>query len=111
MTIGRRPCSTEPGSAQSSAINTSPGGILIVGDHGGKVVVGVLPALPVGDVRLHTQQPGFHLPYRLVGRDGDDVDGEHHVPTQIRQLRHQTVLDIGSVVLEIQHPTETFAEL
>ena len=69
------------------------------------------PALPVGDIRLHTQQPGFHLAYRFVGRDGDNVDGEHHVPAQIRQLRHQTVLDIGSVILEIQHPAEAFAEL
>ena len=83
----------------------------VVGDHGGKVIVGVLTALPVGDVRLHTQQTGFHLADCLVGRDGDDVDGEHHVPAQIRQLRHQTVLDIGSVVLEIQHPAEAPAEL
>ena len=83
----------------------------VIGDHGGKVIVGVLTALPVGDVRLHAKQAVFHLAYRLVGGDGDNINREHHVPAQIRQLRHQTVLDIGSVVLEIQHPAEAPAEL
>ena len=83
----------------------------VIGDHGGKVIVGVLTALPVGDVRLHAKQAVFHLTYCLVGGDGDNINREHHVPAQIRQLRHQTVLDIGSVILEIQHPAEAFAEL
>ena len=83
----------------------------VIGNHGGKVIVGVLTALPVGDVRLHTQQTVFHLTNSFVRGDGHHVNGEHHVPAQIRQLRHQTVLDIGSVVLEIQHPAEAFAEL
>ncbi len=82
----------------------------IIGDHGREVVVGVLAALPVGDVRFHPQQPVFHLAHSLVRRNRNNVDGEHHIPAHIRQLRHHVVLDIRGVVLEIQHPAEAISQ-
>ncbi|CAN3971566.1 YabP/YqfC family sporulation protein, partial [Dysosmobacter welbionis] len=58
----------------------------IVGHHRGEVAVAVLPSLPVGDIRLHAQQAGLHLPHRLVGGDRDHIEGQHHGAVQGRQL-------------------------
>ena len=76
----------------------------VVGDDGGEVVVLVLPALPVGDVSLHPQQPVLHLPHRLICGDGQDVNGEHQVPVQVRQLVHHLILNVVGVLLQVQHP-------
>ncbi len=66
----------------------------IVGDDGGKVVVHVLPPLPVRDVRLHAEEPLLDLPDRLVRRDRHDVDRQHQVPADVGELRHHIVPDI-----------------
>ena len=40
------------------------------GNDGGEIVVGVLSALPVGDIRLHAQQTVFHFLHRFIGGHG-----------------------------------------
>ena len=55
----------------------------VIWDRGGKVVVGVLAALPVGGVRFHTQQRILQLTGGLVGRHGQDVDGQHQVAVKV----------------------------
>ena len=47
----------------------------IVRNGRGKIVVGVLAALPVGDVRLHAQQCALQLAGGFVCRHRQDVDG------------------------------------
>ena len=47
----------------------------LIGDGGGKVVVGVLLLLPAGNVALHSQNPGLHFLDGLVGGNGENVDG------------------------------------
>ena len=58
----------------------------IVGYNGRKVIVGVLPALPVGDVGFHPQHLPLYLSHRLIGGNGDDVNGQHHAPALVGQL-------------------------
>ena len=83
----------------------------IIGHHGREVVVGVLAALPVGDVGLHTQQAVFHLPHSLIRGNRHNVDGEHQIAVEIGKLRHHVILNIRGVVFEEQHPAELAAQL
>ena len=83
----------------------------VIRHHRREVVVGVLATLPVGDVGFHTQQPVFHLADGLIGGNRHNVDGEHHVPVEVRQLRYHIVLDIAGVILEEQDAAVFFAQL
>jgi len=47
----------------------------IVRNCRGKIVVGVLAALPVGYIRFHSQQCALQLPGGFVRRHRQDVDG------------------------------------
>ena len=47
----------------------------IVGNRRSKIVVGVLAALPVGDVRLHAQQGALQLAGGFVRWHRQDIDG------------------------------------
>ena len=83
----------------------------VIGDNSGKVVVLVLFPLPVGDIGFHTQKTVFHLPHGFVRRDGNDIDGEHHITVQFTKLRHHAVLDIGGVLSEENHTPVPIAHL
>ena len=83
----------------------------IVGNHSREVVVGVLAALPVGDVGFHTQQAVFHLPHGLIRGNRHNVDGEHQIAVEIGKLRHHVILNIRGIVFEEQHPAEFAAQL
>ena len=83
----------------------------VIRDNSGEIVVAVLAALPVGDVRLHTEKPVFHLPHSLVCGNGYHVNGEHHVPVQVRQLGYEIILNVAGVVLEVQYPGVPFPDL
>ena len=76
----------------------------IVRYNGRKVIVGVLPALPVGHIGLHTQQAVLHLPHRLVGRNRDDVDGQHETAVQAGKLIDHGILDVAGILLQKKHP-------
>ena len=76
----------------------------VIGHNCGKIVVAVLPALPVGHIGLHTQQAILHLPHRLVGRDRDDVDGQHKTSVQAGKLIDHGILDIAGILLQKQYP-------
>ena len=83
----------------------------IIGDDGGEIVVGILPALPIGNVGFDTEQTVFHLPHGLVGGDRHNIDRQHHISVEIGQLRDHAVFDIRSVVLQKQDPAVFFAQL
>ena len=75
----------------------------IVGHDGGEVIVGILPTLPVGDIGFHPQHLPLHLPHRFIGGNGDDVNGQHHAPALVGQLRHKLVGDERGIVLEVDY--------
>ena len=77
----------------------------IIRHNGRKVLVAVLPALPVGDVRFHAEELVLHLAHSFVGRHGDHVNGEHHAPVEIGQLQNHAVFDVAGVILEEQDAT------
>ena len=83
----------------------------IIRHNSGEVLVAVLPALPVGDVRLHAEELIFYLAHRFVGRHGDHVNGEHHAPVEIGQFQNHAVFDVAGIVLEEQHTTVLIAHL
>ena len=83
----------------------------VIRNHCRKVVVAVLAALPVGDVGLYTEQAVFNLSNSLVRRNRNDVDREHHVSVQLGKLGYHAVLDIRSIILEVNHTGKSFTDL
>ena len=83
----------------------------IIGHDGREIVVGVLPALPVGDVGFDAEQTVFHLPHGLVGGDRHNIDRQHHISVEVGQFRDHAVLDIRSVVLQKQDTAVFLAQL
>ena len=79
----------------------------VIGDDCGKIVVGVLFPLPVGDVGFHAQQTVLHLPHRFIRGDGYHVNAHHQVAAQIRKLRNHVVFDIGRILSEEKHTPVT----
>ena len=75
----------------------------IIGDDGREIVVGILPALPVGNVGFHPQHLPLHLPHRFIGGNGDDVNRQHHAPALVGQLGDKLIGNEGSVVLQINY--------
>ena len=71
----------------------------IVGNRRGKIVVGVLAALPVCHIRFHAQQRTLQLASGFVCRHRQDVDGQHQVTVKVAEFRHKAVLDVAGVVL------------
>ena len=72
----------------------------LIGYGGGEVVLVVLPLLPAGDVRLDAQNLILHVPHGLVGGDGQNVDGQHEAPGEVRQVGDHAVLDVAGVVFQ-----------
>ena len=83
----------------------------IVGNHSGEIIVGVLPALPVGNVGFNTQHTIFHFTHRFIRGYRDDVNGKHHIPVQISQLRYHVILNIGSIIFQENDTGEFIAQL
>ena len=76
----------------------------IVRNGRGKIIVGVLAALPVGDIRLHAQQCTLQLAGSFVRWYRQNVDRKHQIAVKVAELRHKAVLDVAGIVLQIQHP-------
>ena len=83
----------------------------VIGNDSGEIVIAVLAALPVGNVCLHTEKTVFRLPHGLVCGNGYHVNGEHHVPVQVRQFGYEIILNVAGVVLEVQYPGVPFSDL
>ena len=83
----------------------------IIGDDGGEIVVGVLPALPVGDVGFDAQQTIFLLPHGFIGGDRHNIDRQHHISVEVGQLCNHAVFDIRSVVFQKQDTAVFLAQL
>ncbi len=49
---------------------------------------------------VSTPSRRFSAPYRFVRWYGDNINRHHQDPGQVSQLRHHTVLDIGSVLTQ-----------
>ena len=83
----------------------------VIGDDSGKIVILVLFSLPVRDIRFHPKQTVLNLPHGFVRRDGDNINGEHHITVKLAKLRHHAVLDIGGVFTQENHTPVSAAHL
>ena len=75
-----------------------------------KVIVGVLTALPVGDIGFNTEQTAFSLLDRFVDRDRDDIDRKHDIAVQRGQIGEDRILDVGAVFSQEKHTAVTIAD-
>ena len=75
----------------------------IIWDNGRKIVVLILLPLPIRDIGFHTKQTVFHLPHGFICGNGDNINGQHHIPVQLTKLRNHTVLDICRILSEKNH--------
>lgn len=65
-----------------------------------RVIVGiVLPPLPAGHIRFHTQQLVLQFPHRFIRGHGQNVDGHHHAAVQPAQLHDKIVLNKAGIIL------------
>ena len=83
----------------------------LIGNGGRKVVLIILSLLPTGNIALNTQYPGLDFLYRLVGGDGQNVNGKHKVPGEVGQFRDHAVLDIAGILPKEQNTANFVAHL
>ena len=48
--------------------------------------------------------------YRLIGRNGQNINGKHHIAVQVSQFRNHAVLNVAGIVFEKQHPAILIAQ-
>ena len=83
----------------------------VVGKLGRKVVVGILPTLPVGRIGFNTEQTAFGFSHGFIRGYGDNINGHHQIAVEIGHFGNHTVLDIGSVLPQEQHSAVTLTDL
>ena len=82
----------------------------IIRNNSREVVVRILATLPVRNVGFNTQQTTFYLMYRFIGRNGQNINGKHHIAVQVSQFRNHAVLNVAGIVFEKQHPAILIAQ-
>ena len=83
----------------------------LIGQVRRKVVVGVLALLPAVGIGVHGHDDLIHHLDRLVHADGDNINGQHHVPGIVHQLGNHIVLDKAGIVTQKQGAPEMVAHL
>ena len=83
----------------------------IIGHNGRKIVIGVLAALPVGDVGFYTKQAVLNFSHSFIRGHRQYINRQHHVAVEIGQFRDHGVLDIAGVVFQENDPAKLLAEL
>ena len=83
----------------------------VIGDIGGKIVALILPLLPAGNIRFHGHNALANIAHRFVHRHRDDVDGKHHVPGIVHQLRNHRVRNEAGILPQEQGAPHMIAQL
>ena len=83
----------------------------VVGKLGRKVVVGILPTLPVGRIGFNAEQTAFGFSHGFIRGYGDNINGHHQIAVEVGHFRYHTVLDIGSILPQEQHSAVTLSNL
>ena len=83
----------------------------LIGQIGRKVVVGVLALLPAVGIGIHRHDDLIHHLDCLIHADGDNINGQHHVPGIVHQLGNHIVLDKAGIVTQKQGAPEMVAHL
>ena len=70
----------------------------LIGQRRCKVIVGVLALLPAVGVGVHRHDDLIHQLDGIIHADGNNVNGEHHVPGVVHQLGYHGVLDEAGII-------------
>ena len=83
----------------------------VVRDGCVEIVEGVLPLGKAAYVRFNGHDPPLDLLHHLIGGNGQKVDGDHHVPGQVTQLRNHFILNETGIVPEEQDTAHLISNL
>ena len=75
------------------------------------VMVLILPLLPAGNIRFHGHNALANIAHRFVHRHGDNVNGKHHVPGIVHQLRDHLVGNKAGILPQEQSAPHMIAQL
>ena len=74
----------------------------LIGQRRREVVVGVLALLPAVGVGIHGHDDLIHQLDGVIHADGDNINGQHHVPGIVHQLGDHGVLDEAGILPQKQ---------
>ena len=80
-------------------------------DAGGKIVPAVLPLLPPGNIRFDAENAALYLTDGLIRGDRQNVDGQHQVAREVRELGDHLILDVAGIVPQEQDAAHLTAHL
>ena len=83
----------------------------LIGDAGREIIAAVLALLPPGNIRFDAEDTALHLPDGLIGGNGENINGQHEVLREIRQLGDHLVLDVAGIVPQKQNTANFAAHL
>ena len=78
----------------------------LIRDSCGKVVLGVLPLLPPGNICFDTQNLALYILDRFIRGDGEHINANHQTAGEVRQCRNHFIIHIAGIGLEEQHTPE-----
>ena len=81
----------------------------IVRNHGRKVIVCILPSLPVRDICLHTKQTFFHFLYCFISRNRNHINTQHQISIHVGQFCYHIVFDVRSILTKKKYPSITIS--
>ena len=81
----------------------------IIRNHCGKVVIRILPSLPVRDICLHTKQTFFHFLYCFISRNRNHINAQHQIPIHVGQFCYHIVFNVRSIFPKKKYPSITLS--
>ena len=83
----------------------------VIGNIGGKIVALILPLLPAGNIRFHGHNAIANIAHCFVHRHRNNVNGKHHIPRIVHQLRNHRVGDKAGILPQKQGAPHMIAQL
>ena len=83
----------------------------VIGDIGGKIVVLILPLLPAGNIRFHGHNALANIAHCFVHRHRNNINGKHHIPGIVHQLRNHRIGDKAGILPQKQGAPHMIAQL
>ena len=83
----------------------------VIGNIGGKIVALILPLLPAGNIRFHGHNALANIAHCFVHRHRDNVNGKHHIPGIVHQLRNHRVRNEAGILPQEQGTAHMIAQL
>ena len=83
----------------------------VIGNIGGKIVALILPLLPAGNIRFHGHNALANIAHCFVHRHRDNVNGKHHIPGIVHQLRNHRVGNKAGIFPQEQGTAHMIAQL